>query len=382
MKKEEEIKKSIIKWRVKVVWIGLGIFTLLLRFLFGLNPKVTESIYSRGIFQGIRFCLDYTLGLISFPLVYLIAAALMFFLALKIARRIKRSNRIKEKILWQVRLLNGVLYLAALFGAVVFLFYFLWGFNYQRLPIEDHLKIKPEPLDIDGIREEANIAFQMVVAARKEIHGAREDPLDSRLLPRGLERKIRHNLKKILMSMGYPVSGRVRTRKFKPAGLLMSFGISGIYFPFTGESYIPANLTPLELPFTMAHEMAHGFGFTEEGTANFLAYLVCLSAKEPFIKYSGCFAYWRYVSGEILKASPEEWKDLMKKLPVGIISDIKAISQNWKLYRGWLMNVGERINDAYLKTQGVKEGVKSYNRLVVLAAAWRDAFGDQGVYKP
>jgi hypothetical protein len=372
MKKENEVK-PIVDWKPKVSWIGLGAFTLLLRYLFRLNPDMVESIYSRGIFQGIRFCLDYTLGLLPFPLVYLMSAALLFLLVFKIIKRVKKGKKIKEKLSWQMRIFKGILTLGAFFGAIVFFFYFLWGFNYQRVPIEDHLKIKPEPLDITGIRKETTIAFQMVEAARKTIPGASSAPLDSGFLPEGLESKIRDNLGKVLKSMGYPVPGRVRARKLRPGGLLMYFAVSGIYFPYTGEAYMPANLTAVEIPFTMAHEMAHGVGFTEEGTANFLAYLTCISAKNPVIRYSGCLEYFNYISYEMAKASPHEHKEMIKKLPRGVIADRTAIFQNWAHYRGWLMEIGQQVNDIFLKSQGVKEGVKSYNRLVLLAAAWRVA---------
>jgi len=372
MEKEKEVKPILI-WKPKVFWIGLGVLTILLRYLFEWNPYMVESIYSRGIFQGIRFALDYTLGLLPFPLVYLIAAALILSLVFKIVKRIKKGKKIKEKISWQMRILKGVLSLGAFFGAIIFFFYFLWGFNYQRLPIENQLKIKPEPLDITGIRKELNIAFQMVEAARKDIPGASNAPLDSYFLPKGLESKIRDNLEKVLKSMGYPVPGRVRARKLSPSGLLMRFAVSGIYSPFTGEAYIPANLTAMEIPFSMAHEMAHGFGFTEEGTANFLSYLTCISAKNPVIRYSGCLEYFNYISFEMARASPQEHKDIIKKLPQGVIADRIAIFQNWAHYRGWLMEIGQQVNDLYLKSQGVKEGVKSYNRLIVLAAAWRGA---------
>ncbi len=364
-------------WKPKLVWIGLGALAILLNYLFESSPHIVESIYSRGIFQGIRFCLDYTIGLLPFPLVYLIAAALILFLVVKIVRRVKKGKIFKEEISWPARIVKGVLSWAALLGAIVFFFYFFWGFNYQRLPIENHLKIKPEPLDIAGMKREADIALQMVAAARKNIQGAGEYPIDSNFLPKGLESKIRKNLKNVLMSLGYPAAGRVRVRKFSPSGFLMTFAVSGIYLPYTGEAYIPANLTAVELPFTMAHEMAHGFGFTEEGTANFLAYLTCILSKNPLIRYSGCIEYFNYISFELFLASREAHKEMMKKLPQGVIADRRAIFRNWGRYRGWLTDLGQKVNDIYLKSQGIKEGVKSYNRLIILTAAWRSAAQDR-----
>jgi hypothetical protein len=367
-------------WRAKAIWIGLGALTLLIRLIFAANPNLTESVYSRGIFQVIRFFLDYTIGLIPIATLYLIAAAAAFSLVLIILKRIKKGKKIKEKKTWPARILGGVLSSAAFFGAAIFIFHFIWGFNYQRLAVEDHLKINVEPLNMDGIRKEANIAFTMLTAARKDIPGASEAALDSSFIPQGLESRIRNDLKNVLISMGYPAPGRVRARKIWPAGLLMHFGISGIYFLFTGEAYLPANLIAVAMPFTMAHEMAHGFGFTEEGAANFLAYLACISSKDPVVRYSGCLNYFSYISSELFNASREEYRTMMKKLPRGIIADRRALFEYWERYRSRLMAIAEEVNDVYLKSQGVKEGVKSYSRMVILAAAWRATSGESAAW--
>jgi hypothetical protein len=54
-----------------------------------------------------------------------------------------------------------------------------------------------------------------------------------------------------------------------------------------------------------------------------------------------------------------------------MIFDLKQISENWRQYQGTLAKIGEKVNERYLKSQGVKEGLRSYNRMVVLVAAWR-----------
>ncbi|MGD2088487.1 MAG: DUF3810 domain-containing protein [Candidatus Aminicenantes bacterium] len=396
--------KKLKKINLKVMMILLGVGALLVRFLFSLNPYITEAIYSKGIFLGIRFCLDYTIELLPFPLIYLLVILLILWDVKIIMKWIRvRKNKNREKISLKALFLRGLLYCAAFLGALVFLFYFLWGFNYERLPIETHLKIKPEPLDINEIRSEAKLAFQMVVDARETIPGVKHignHALDNRFLlnmpkketfektpPKErhqadrewvgnatpLEDKIRESMEGVLKSMGYPTVGRVRVKKLWPGGFLMRFGASGFYLPFTGEAYISANLTPVEIPFAVAHEMAHGYGFSQEGTANFLAYLACISSEHPFIKYSGCLVYFSHISADLYRAAPEEYRELNKKLPPGIIADRVKKYKNWQQYQGWLMDWSQKVYDTYLKTQGIREGIKSYDRLVILTAAWRKA---------
>ena len=52
----------------RFTWIGLGLFTMFITFLLGLNPTFTEVVYSRGLFALIRWVWDYTLGWIPFQM--------------------------------------------------------------------------------------------------------------------------------------------------------------------------------------------------------------------------------------------------------------------------------------------------------------------------
>lgn len=61
-------------------------------------------------------------------------------------------------------------------------------------------------------------------------------------------------------------------RVLEPAGCLLVFGTAGIFWPFSGEGYVDSGLDSLVIPFTMAHEFAHGFGWTDEGNAILLLY--------------------------------------------------------------------------------------------------------------
>jgi hypothetical protein len=378
MHKGKNMKRTF-RINLKIMMILWGAGALLVRFLFSLNPHVTEAIYSRGIFLGIRFCLDYTIALLPFPLIYLLVVLFVLFDIKIIVKWIRtRKDKTKKKSSLKTLLLKGLFSCLAFLGTVVFLFYFLWAFNYERLPIEAHLKIKPEPLDINEIRRETKLAFQMTVDAREtipEINLIGNNALDNRFLSKGLENQVRESLEVVLKSMGYPTVGRVRVKRLWPCGLLMRFGSSGFYLPFTGEAYISANLTPVEIPFDIAHEMAHGYGFSREGTCNFLAYLACISSQDPFIKYSGSLVYYSHISADLYRASPGEYRELSKKLPPGIIADRVKEYKNWQQYQGWLMDWSQKVYDTYLKTQGVCEGIKSYDRLVVLTAAWRKAGG-------
>ena len=108
----------------------LGLLTLLLRIPLSLFPAFTERVYERGLFLGVRYLLDYTIGWSPIPFSYILILALIGYWAWKVTRRPKPAGH-KGK--------RALLNLAGFTGAFLFFFHFLWGFNYERIPIEHHL---------------------------------------------------------------------------------------------------------------------------------------------------------------------------------------------------------------------------------------------------
>lgn len=356
-------------WR-KIIWFDLGILAHFLYFFSGRNSKIIETVYSRGVFSGIRWIWDFTFGLFPVPLLYIVLFLFVIWIAGKIYRRIKKQYN-PFPLGWKTRITYAFLNLLAAAGFIVFTFYFLWGFNYNRISLENNLNLDVTPLETTPLKQEAELALNTAIEARQRITGVSIDALNNSFLPQKLESEIRKNLVKVIKDMGYPAPGRIRIRQMWPGDLLMRFHVSGIYIPFLGEGYTAGKLTAVEKPFTLAHEMAHGLGFADEGSANFLAYLACESSENPMLQYSGRLAYWSYIAGEIAALSREEYIDLAQRMSPGMISDLKQISENWRQYRGTLAKIGEKVNERYLKSQGVKEGLRSYNRMVILVAAWR-----------
>lgn len=347
-------------------WFIAGIGAVLLRLLFGLFPELTEAIYSNGLFVLIRWIFDYTIALLPFPLILLLLAGLIFLI---IRRRRKRKGRKKVRG-WKARLgLFGKGFLN-FSGAVVFFFLFLWGFNYARVPLHEQCGLKSDPIPIEELRKLAPGMAAETNSFRSQIAGATDSALTADFLPEDLEYVMRENLEKALTDLGYSPHGRVRCRMIYPKGMMRKIGITGIYIPFVGEGHVDASLHPIPLPFTIAHEMSHGYGFTDEGDCNFLAFLACEQSADPFIRYSGRASLFQYVRHDLRDFDPEFYEEFVKTLPTGIASDREAMIANWKANRSIIPGMAKAVNDAYLKSQGVAEGTESYDRLVTLAIWW------------
>jgi hypothetical protein len=80
-------------------------------------------------------------------------------------------------------------------------------------------------------------------------------------------------------------SSRVKPIATKDA--LSNLHLLGIYTYFTGESNINVHYPDFNIPYTTAHEFAHQRGIARENEANFIAYLVCISSEDAYIRYSG-----------------------------------------------------------------------------------------------
>lgn len=345
-------------------WIGLGLLAVLLRL--ALSPEMIERYYSRGLFLVIRRGIDTIMGILPFASVYLLFFILLGVLIFQ-GYRFFNSNTT-----WPKKIGNALFSWLAFSGGVVFFFLILWGFNYGRVPLERQLGLAAKPLAMEELKEELDSTTAMLSTLRAKLPGVSDEAVSADFLPPHLEKTLRAELQRLLRQLGYPAVGKVRGRLLFPKGILLRISTAGVYIPFTGEGHVDPGLHSLQLPFVMAHEMAHGYGFGDEGTCNFLAYLCCIQSKEPVIQYVGYLNYWRYVASNYRRHKREDyWKFYENELPNGIKNDLNAIYEEMEKYPDILPKVRNYAYNSYLKAQGISEGMKNYSRILMLVHAWR-----------
>ena len=373
-------------------WVFMGAGAYFVHLALGKDSTVVEDVYSRGFYVGLRWLWDHSLGLSPVPLIYALLGVVLVwaawaFLRWKRSRGLPPDWRPPSRLTPEeyrsdvyisrktasvpAKIGRGFLVVASWAGMFVFFFYVLWGFNYGRVGLERQLRLEVPPVDLGAIKAEAEGTAGALAGTRAAIPRAPRTALESGLLPRDLESSVRDSLAKVLEAAGYPVSGRPRIRPLWPGGLLMRLSSSGFYFPYGGEGYTAAKLTAAEKPFVTAHEMVHAYGITDEGAANFLGYLACEDSDAPVIRYSGLLSYWEYVFPELARASAGDARRLAARLPDGVRADLRAAAENWERYRGPVRAAAEAVYERYLKSQGIAEGAKSYDRFVSLVVAWK-----------
>jgi hypothetical protein len=136
-------------------------------------------------------------------------------------------------------------------------------------------------------------------------------------------------------------------------------GIDGVFNPLAHEPIINKSLLDIERPFVMAHELAHVRGYPDEGDANVIATFATLMSEDPQFQYSGWLNLWLYL----------RTRELDKLLDPGVRQDVQRIFDRARREQiQWVNNFQQVLLDWFLKANSVSEGVRSYSRVVLLAA--------------
>lgn len=326
----------------------LGLLALGLSFRF---PEATENLYAQGVYpQVVR--LFATLNRVRFSwaevllLAGLVAAALFFR---------------PRKILLTVWCVGGVLLWA---------FLALWGFNYARPPLEERMGLTPSPAGPEVLLETGE---RVAVVTSKLFQDLGEDsgPTTLPLSFDELDRQIDQGYRELMLP-GDRIGTRTAPAKPLMSSTLFSYlGISGIFVPFTGEPSVNSLQPDVALPLVLAHEKAHQRGITREGEANFAAFLVCSrKSAPPYLRYAAYLFATQYLLGEASEHLPEDQvAAAWDRLGSGPLADVRAMREFWERYRGVVSELSAHVNDGYLRTLRVPEGVESYGTVVRMLLA-------------
>ncbi len=251
----------------------------------------------------------------------------------------------------------------------IILFYWLWGFNYKRTDVNSLLQMDKERPSQEFIYDEYCRITDSLLQIREQFDPSliREYRVENNTIRRDLER--------IFKFVELNVSGKVRVRKIRPRGVLLRFSTAGIYLPFVGEGHIDAGLHPITHPFTMMHEMSHGYGWTGEDDCNFFALLGCVNSADPFIRYSGYFGYWRYLRSQVFRLDRERFNLFYREIPEPLFSDYREVISYQDKYPNFLPRLRDLIYDNYLKSHGIADGLISYSQMIVLSYRWQQSKG-------
>ena len=172
---------------------------------------------------------------------------------------------------------------------------------------------------------------------------------------------------------------RVATpKRSRLLSVAMSYvGNAGYFFPWTGESVVGYDAIDPSIAFNVAHESAHARGFGAEAECNFLAWLVCSGSADVRARYSAAFNAYIYAGNALYAADPTRWQAVSATLCDEAKLDLKALNAHIRQYDGPVKDLGESVNDHYIKATGQPEGLRSYGLMVDLLIAWNEREGAQ-----
>jgi hypothetical protein len=340
--------ESLMRWRL------LAVVAAVVAAVVPFPPALVERYYSTGLYPWIQSTLTGVSNLTDVALLdALIAAALAIWVLLFLRDALARRGRTARHPL--ARLVLRTSTAAACF---YLLFLATWGLNYRRLPLAQKLEIDQASISPQGAAAlaahavvEMNRLYPIAAAARGL---ASADPQASLAL--ALQKTQR------LLSSTAPV----RPGRPKHTWLDWYFrraAIDGMTDPYFLETLVQKDLLPVERPIVIAHEWAHLAGYADEGEANFVGWLACVSAS-PDASYSA----WLFLYSQTARGlPPSERSSIAGAIAAGPRSDLLAIALRVQTQVSpRLSAAGWSVYDRYLKANRVERGTQSYADVVRL----------------
>jgi hypothetical protein len=328
-------------------------------------PKIIDKFYSNGFNKFLRENLNKTSSIMPFSLAELLILIFFVFLIVQITRFVKslfskdKENKNTFKIFKSTLITLASLYC---------IFLIVWGFNYNRSSLLDDLKTNDTSLSYNK-SDLINLCTALITDANHLRENLNEDEnkiFESKKTLSELSLDLKKGYNNISNEFPFLDGFYNNPKKAMSSTLLSYMGISGFYFPYTGEININMNNSDFMIPSTLAHEIAHQKGIAKEDEANFLAYLTCINHPEDEIKYSGTMLALIHSMNELYELDKESYKNLVDTYSLKVSTDLKSHYELWSSYSGPLDDLFTKYNNLFLASNGQSEGVKSYSKMVDL----------------
>jgi len=251
----------------------------------------------------------------------------------------------------------------------------LHGVNYYRLPVSALMQLDMSPKSAQLLQ---TLCIDLAKSASSEREKLKEDENGNIMLSNSLLKTLSQAGDGYrILDNTYPFFWGAVNRA-KPVQLSHKWsytGISGMYFPFFVEANVNIDQPDSAIPATSAHELAHTRGFAREDECNFFACLSCFVNPSPDYRYSGYVIAYINCSNALYSYNSDMWAETLPYCSDGVIRDIEERTEYWDSFRGEVQEISNRVNDSFIQSQGVDDGVLSYNRVVGLLLAYYEKEG-------
>ena len=238
-------------------------------------------------------------------------------------------------------------------AALYLIFFWSWGLNYHRQPLAVKLPSDASRTDAAAIERFAKDVAGHINQLYLEKRSQRYD--ENRVRAEAV-RRVRH-VAAVIDQTNWQGASRVKNSWLANPWFHVA-GIDGVFNLFGHEPLISNSLLDFEKPFVMTHELAHVYGYAGEGDANLIAVFATVMSADPDLQYSGWMNLWFYIRN----------RQLDRLLEPGPRQDFDRMLQRIRSEQvAWLSALQSTILDWYLKSNSVREGIRSYSEVVLLA---------------
>jgi hypothetical protein len=322
-----------------------------------------------GMNKMARQVLSTLTGIFPFSIAEFTILSLFLFVFYKIIKLIIDISSHPNK---KLTISNFLINTLVLFSIIYFLFLFLWGINYYRQPFSKIAGLSSTASSVEelsamcsSIIDDANKLSLKINVIKNSKNPITKSDNSKQAIFKEVNRSYK-NAAKYYKELG----GSYGTPKALIFSIALSYsGISGVYFPFTGEANVNSDIPLSMLPNTACHEAAHQRGFAREDEANYISYFVCMKSSDAFFHYSGTLLALIYSMDALYQYDPKSYMLLRTKYSKLVKADLAELNLFWKQYEGPVDKISSRINNAYLKANMQKDGIYSYGRMVDLLLA-------------
>jgi len=358
--------KTILQ-RKRFLWIWELMLVIAIK-LFSLNSERVEDLYTSKFYFFFSKILRFLFGWIPFSfgdILYFVACCWLLW-KLIINSKLLFKKQIKRKQLLQktFRFIIGFTFIYVIFNI-------FWGLNYNREGIAYELKLPEEKFVIGEMELLQNVLLKKVNSSKSAL--IRKNyfyPGNEELFKRA--EKCYHEA-----AIEYPFFHyRVPSIKSSLYGWMGNYlGFTGYYNPFTGEAQVNTTVPKFLQPYIAAHEIAHQLGYAKENEANFAGYLAAVNSTDTLFHYSAYLDLFMYANRQLFYFDSVSSKQTYALL----IPEVKQDIEEWRKFNIAHTNFLEPaitwLYGNYLKLNQQPRGIRSYNQVISMLAAYYKKYG-------
>ncbi|MDR3309886.1 MAG: DUF3810 domain-containing protein [Oscillospiraceae bacterium] len=355
-----------------------GLPALLAALFFLLRGNMPAMTASRSVANYVRFALSSATRVAPFSVLevaaVLLATLITGLLVKAVTALIRRNPRLA---------LRRAAAAAAIVLWGISSFLWVWCSGYYAKPVYASGGLTNAPLTVEQLRAAAEIflagANECAPLVPRDANGVMTETA-AELIKRAPKAADYAALRD-----EFPSLARVGAARVKPmiiSKIMSRTGYTGIYFALTGEANVNADIPPLLLPATAAHELAHSFGVAPENQANFFGIVAAVKSGDATFRYSGYLLGLIELGNALAGVSPDDYFELRGRYGDLVNADLQRDAEYWEAVRKSTGNgklddavtafadAVDKTYDNFLVSQGQESGLRSYGECVNLLAEY------------